>query len=191
MIFNSSNLESYQIRVIIFLFGMSLYFFVNALFFIESYIANIILGKEKYSFMQILENEFKRCLYSQIITFIVDMFENCMKNPTKRLEICLKNEKDPIIYLKKSSLILKSMKKLHFMFLIFNFCLMFIFWYFLSAFSVVKYNSRINWIVGGLVTFSITNCFPFLTCLIITAFRFLGMKTNCCGFFYRLSQWLM
>ena len=85
MIFNSSNLESYQIRVIIFLFGMSLYFFINALFFIESYIANIFLRKGKYSFMEVLENEFKRCLYSQIITFIIDMFENCMNNPTKRL----------------------------------------------------------------------------------------------------------
>ena len=191
MIFNSSNLESYQIRVIIFLFGMSLYFFINALFFIESYIANIFLRKGKYSFMEVLENEFKRCLYSQIISFIVDMFENCMNNPTKRLEICLKKEKDPIIYLKKSSLILKSMRKLHFIFLIFNFCLMFLFWYFLSAFCVVKYNSRFNWLVGGLITFFITNCFPFLTCLLITSLRFLGMKIKCCGFFYRLSQWLM
>ena len=81
MIFNSSNLESYQIRVIIFLFGMSLYFFVYALLLLEVILLIFFLE----SLMEVLENEFKRCLYSQIITFIIDMFENCMNNPTKRL----------------------------------------------------------------------------------------------------------
>ena len=54
MIFNSNNLESYQIRVIIFLFGMAFYFFVNAFFFIDIYISIVFYVILIFSFLYFL-----------------------------------------------------------------------------------------------------------------------------------------
>ena len=88
-------------------------------------------------------------------------------------------------------MIIRNMKKIHCWFIVYNFISMIIFWYFCWSFSDVKYNSRINWFEGSIITFFITNCIPFLTCLIISLFRFIGLKIKCCGFLYRLSQWFM
>ena len=185
------NLESFQMRVIVFFYGMSLYFFINALLYIESYISTEIHSKGKsFSFMAIIENEIQRCLFSQIVSFFVDLFERCLDNSTKRLDVLLRSEKKSDSYLRKSHMIIKQMKRLHMWFIIFNFFSMAIFWYFCCAFCDVKYNSRINWLEGSIITFSIVNCFPFFMCFISTCFRYIGLKFNYLGIFYRIGQWI-
>ena len=67
---------------------------------------------------------------------------------------------------------------------------MVMFWYYISAFCDVIYNTRINWIEGSTITFTITNLLPFISCFIITIFRYLG-KCPYFGFLYKVSQWLM
>ena len=87
-------------------------------------------------------------------------------------------------------MIIRNMKKIHCWFIVFNFFSMAIFWYFCCAFCDVKYNTRINWLEGSIITFSIINCLPFLFCAITTIFRFIGLKCKYLGFFYRVSQWI-
>ena len=185
------NLESFQMRVIVFFYGMSLYFFINALLYIESYISTEIHSKGKsFSFMAIIENELQRCLFSQIVSFFVDLFERWLDNSSKRLDVLLKTEKNSDMYIRKSHMIIRQMKRKHMWFILFNFFSMGIFWYYCCAFCDVKYNSRINWLEGSLITFSIVNCFPFFICSISTFFRFIGLKISFLGIFYRIGQWI-
>ena len=184
------TLESFQMRIMVFFYGMSLYFFINALFYIESYISTEIHSKDNFSFWSLVENELQRCIFSEFVSFFVDLFEKCLDSSSKRLDVLLKSEKNPDIYLKKSHMIIKNMKKIHCWFIVFNFFSMAIFWYFCCAFCDVKYNTRINWLEGSIITFSIINCLPFLFCAITTIFRFIGLKCKYLGFFYRVSQWI-
>lgn len=63
-----------------------------------------------------------------------------------------------------------------------------VFWYYISAFCVVKYNSRINWLVGSIITFLITIIIPFISSFLIPGFRFIGLKVPWLDGFYKLSQ---
>ncbi len=185
-----NTFESFQMRIMVFFYGMSLYFFLNALFYIESYISTEIHSKDNFSFWTLVENELQRCIFSQFVSFFVDLFEKCLDSSSKSLDVLLKSEKNPDIYLKKSRMIIRNMKKIHCWFIVFNFFSMVIFWYFCCAFCDVKYNTRINWIEGSIITFSIINCLPFLFCGITTILRFIGLKCKYLGFFYRVSQWI-
>ena len=188
---NQKNLESFHMRVIVFFYGISLYFFINGLLYIESYISTEIHSKGKsFSFMAIIENELQRCLFSQIVSFFVDLFERWLDNSSKRLDVLLKTEKNSDMYIRKSHMIIRQMKRKHMWFILFNFFSMGIFWYYCCAFCDVKYNSRINWLEGSLITFSIVNCFHFFICSISTFFRFIGLKISFLGIFYRIGQWI-
>ncbi len=87
-------------------------------------------------------------------------------------------------------MIIRNMKKIHCLFIVYNFISMIIFWYFCCAFWDVKYNSRINWLERSIITFSIVNCLPFIFWAITAGFRFMGMKFKYLGIFYRISQWI-
>ncbi len=94
--FNSDPLDCFTVRCVCFIYGIAVYFFVNALFFIESYINSTLHGEEHYSFISIFQNEISRLIYSSIVAIFVDMFANCLSNSKKRLETLIrkmKNEK--------------------------------------------------------------------------------------------------
>ena len=84
--------------------------------------------------------------------------------------------------------ILSNMKRVNMIFFICIFILMGVFWYYISAFCVVKYNSRINWLVGSIITFAITNIIPFISSFLIAGFRFIGLKVFWLDGLYKLSQ---
>ena len=84
--------------------------------------------------------------------------------------------------------ILSNMKRVNMIFFICIFILMGVFWYYISVFCVVKYNSRINWLVGSIITFAITNIIPFISSVLIAGFRFIGLKVFWLDGLYKLSQ---
>lgn len=65
---------------------------------------------------------------------------------------------------------------------------MFVFWYYISAFCDVYYNSRINWLEGSIITYLLGNISPFISSILITSFRYIGMRFKYLSFFYLLSQ---
>lgn len=188
---NVSPLDSFPIRCICFFFGMGFYFFVNALFFIESYLSSSIHGEGNYGFYSIMQNEMNRLVFSTMVTVLVNMFENCLSSSKKRLEILIKKEKNKQIFFYESYKILNGLVIKHRLFFITVLLLDFVFWYYTSAFANIYYNSRINWIEGGLITFLLTNIFSFLYCLLIAVLRFVGLKCNYCKCCYQISQLLL
>ena len=91
--FNVDSLESFPVKCIGFFFRISLYFFVNALFFTESYIASHINSSDKIAFIELLQNETARCIYSTIAGMICDFICNSLSGSKKRLETLIKKMK--------------------------------------------------------------------------------------------------
>ena len=185
---NSDPLDCFPIRCICFFYGISFYFFVNALFFIPSYISDTFHGKNSYSFFTILQNEISRFIYSAIVSMVVDLIENFLSNSKKRLEILIRKSKFSDKFQEEAYQICKSLKIRHIIFLVFAFLFMGVFWYYISAFCNVYYNSRINWLEGSIITYTLTNVSPFISSFLISSFRFIGMKVHFLSFFYKLSQ---
>ena len=81
--FNSDPLDCFPIKCICFIFGIAFYFFVNGLFFIPSYLSDLLHGKEKFNFFSLMQNEISRFIYSAIVSLVVDLFENFLSNSKK------------------------------------------------------------------------------------------------------------
>ena len=191
LFFNLNPLECFHIKVIAFIFEITFYYFITALFFDESYISSEIHSKGKsFKLIILIQNEIGRCIYSSIVGIAGGFLSKNILIYTKRLELLIKTEKNQDKFIRQSNAILNGMKSFHIFFLVINYICIVIFWYYISAFCDVMYNTRINWIEGSTITFTITNLLPFISCFIITIFRYLG-KCPYFGFLYKVSQWLM
>ena len=191
LFFNLNPLECFHIKVIAFIFKISFYYFITAIFFDESYISSEIHSKGKsFKLIYLIQNEIGRCIYSSIVGIAGGFLSKNILVYTKRLELLIKSEKNKDKFIRQSNAILNGMKSLHIFFLVINFIFIIIFWYYISAFCDVMYNTRINWIEGTTITFIITNLLPFISCFIITIFRYLG-KYPYFGFLYKISQLIM
>jgi hypothetical protein len=191
LFFNLNPLECFHIKVIAFIFEITFYYFITALFFDESYISSEIHSKGKsFKLIILIQNEIGRCIYSSIVGIAGGFLSKNILVYTKRLELLIKSEKNKYKFIRQSNAFLNGMKSLHIFFLVINFIFIIIFWYYISAFCDVMYNTRINWIEGSTITFTITNLLPFISCFIITIFRYLG-KYPYFGFLYKISQLIM
>lgn len=186
--FNNNPLESFPIKCILFIFSISLYFFVNALFFQESYISTHLHKKSRIVFVELLQSETARCIYSGLVSMVCALISNFISGPRKRIETLIKKMKNTDKFAENAYEIVQRMKKINTIFIVIVFILLLVFWYYISIFCIVKYNSRINWIEGSLITLAITNVLPFITSGLIAILRYAGMRCTWLGGLYKLSQ---
>ena len=174
--FVKDELEPYHIKVLCFLFGIALYFTLNALFYTESYISEQFNSGGSVNFLNLMKSELTRCLYSSMVGIVVSFFLSCISSSKMRIKSLIKREKNPDRFRQESIEIIRNLRKKIIIFLIVNFILMFLFWYYVSAFCFCYKNTQVSWLIGGLITWGITLVFPFILCLLIAIFRFLGLK---------------
>ena len=190
--FDEHPLESFHIRLILYIYGILLYFFVNALFYIESYISTEIHNKgKKFNFIELISNEVQRCIYSIIVSAVVGVIGGAFEENEKRLNLLIENERYQQRYILQVLEITKNLRIQIKTFLIFNILCLFIFWYYISSFCAVMKGSRVNWLEGSIITFLITELIPVFIALLCTCFRYLGMKWKYGGIFYKFSQFLL
>lgn len=174
--FVKDELEPYHIKVLCFLFGIALYFTLNALFYTESYISEHFNSGGSVNFWTLMKSELTRCLYSSMVGIAASFFLSCISSSKMRIKSLIKREKNPDRFRQESVEIIKNLRKKMIIFLVVNYILMLLFWYYVSAFCFCYKNTQMSWLIGGLITWGITLIFPFFLCLLIAAFRFLGLK---------------
>ena len=76
-----------------------------------------------------------------------------LSNSKKRFEVLIKKKKYKSHFYEEAFTILKALQTRYTIFLVTCFILMFVFWYYISAFCDVYYNSRINWLEGSIITY--------------------------------------
>ena len=170
------------LKISLFLTLISLYFFINALFYNDNTIHQIYEDQGRFNFLYHLP----KTIYSSIISFIISFILKKLaltqkdiltlkRHPKKKLIV-----QDIIKYYKIKSLIY---------FFINLFCSVF-FWYYLAAFGAVYRNTQISLIKSTLMSYGLSIVYPFGIYIIPGIFRILALKSKkhnkeC---FYKLSQ---
>ena len=186
--FSDHQFESFPMKIIIFFFGIALFFALNALFYSESYVSERFYA-EKITFIFFLKNQIYRIVYASLCAEIVNFLIHFLANSKDKIELLIKKEKSSDGFRIEVVKVLKSMKRNYIILLIINYLFIIFFWYYLSTFCNVYKNSKWDWFEGSIITFIVIELLPFFYCLLITCLRFLGLKFKMEGA-YKLSQCL-
>lgn len=176
------------IIIIQFIFGNSMDFAFNALFYTEKLISQRYNYTGNLGFLFTLQNNIITSVASFLVSMVVGAFLNFLSSSENKLESLLHYVEDKPKYnslLKKTMICLKW--KLGF-FLFFEMIFMLFFWYYSMAFCAVYQNSQISWLTGGFITFAIGLLFPFPICLLIILIRYgaISKQYNC---IFKTSIW--
>ena len=166
---NDYNL--FPLKLSLFLISFELYFFMNTLFFDDDSLHKIYKDEGKYDFLY----QIPKILYSTIVSQVLSsILEKLSLSQDKILEL---KEKDDNNLIKKEKVI-KCIKIKCLLFFIIGIILLFGFWYYLSAFCSVYYNTQIPLIKDNFVSFLSSMIYPFLFDLLPAIFRIVGLRTQ-------------
>ena len=167
----------FEIRIIKFIFFLliiGLEFTLNSLFFTEKYISEIFLNNGKITF--------KSYILISIFSFLVSLIFNCLlyKLTTSKYSIykCIMTEKNNKDFKIKIDNEIKCLKMKLFFFFIIDFILIFLFWYYCSAWCAVYRNTQILWIFNSLISIIMNLLTPFILCIIPTIITYITLKTK-------------
>ena len=159
------------LKFALFLISIGLFLFMNALFFQDDSLHKIYEDEGEYNFVYHIPQMIYSVILSQVILFLLEnlsMFQNQFINIKEKNS--LKEIKDEIQQAKK------SIKKRCFLFLIIGIILLFGFWYYLSVFCAVYYNTQIPLIKNNIISFISSMLYPFFLNLIPGVFRIYSLQ---------------
>ena len=168
---NDYNL--FLLKLSLFLLSFSFFFFMNALFFNDDSMHKLYEDEGKYNILYQIPQMLYSTIISQIISSLLEklsLFQDDMLNLKEKTDIVdMKKEIKRIIkYIKIKSLLL----------FIFGIILFIAFWYYLSAFCSVYYNTQIPLIKDNFISFFMSMIYPFLLYLIPGIFRFIALRNK-------------
>ena len=155
----------------LFIISIGLFLFMNALFFQDDSLHKIYEDEGEYNFVYHIPQMIYSVILSQVISFLLEnlsMFQNQFINIKEKIN--LKEIKEEIQQVKK------SIKKRCFLFLIIGIFLLFGFWYYLSIFCAVYYNTQIPLIKSNIISFISGMIYPLFLNLIPGALRIYSLK---------------
>ena len=160
--FTKADNNNKYIKIILFIFYITMFISFNALFFSDSNISHINKKSGKYDFIYFLPKSIISSLCCAIINSILRLFA---LNTHKRF----KNLNEYIQYNNK-----KKIKLI--IFFILQFILFFCFWYFTSAFCIIYHNTQKHLIKDSIMSFFLSMILPFFLVIISGMFRIIGIK---------------
>ena len=168
---NDYNL--FLLKIALFLISLALFFFMNALFFRDDSLHKIYEDEGKYDFIYQIPKMLYSTIISQAISFLLE------KLSLSQDEILELKAIGDIEKIKKGiNKIIKCIKIKCIIFLTFGICLLFGFWYYISAFCSVYHNTQIPLIKDNFISFLTSMVYPFLFCLLPGIFRIYGLRKH-------------
>ena len=170
-IFNSKDYNSLMIKIYLFFYNFNLNYAVNALFFNEGTIHQILEEEGKFNFLY----QLPQILYSSIISYFLGMIlENFALSEDEIIDF--KGIKVVKIALNKAKklIIILWIKSFHFFLL--SFLMLILFWYYVICFCVVYTNTQHHLIKDTLIGFGTGLLSPFGMKIIPALFRLIGIK---------------
>ena len=169
--FSSKDYNLITIKLSLFLIFLSMYCVINALFFNDKTMHKIYINNGSFD----IDNEIPQILISTLISFIINaLLKKLSLSEPKLLE--LKKEED----IKKAIIKGKNLEKYFIfqftLFFILTFVFMSFFWYYISCFCAVYKNTQIILIKDSLISFGISNLYPFMINLLPGIFRIHALR---------------
>ena len=164
-------------KILQFIFNTTLCFVLNAFFFSKIYISDKCFSFEN-SFHWYFTHIYDRILYTCLCTIIISLILRVLTSSKKKMIMWIKRENDRDVFNKEITNMMKRMKINYIIYSSVQGAFMFLFWLYLSCFCIAYKNSEIEWFVTSLICFGLIQIWYFISTLIVTCFRFLGIK---CG----------
>ena len=169
--FVNNDYNLFLLKLSLFLISFSLFFFMNALFFSDDSLHKIYEDQGKYDFIYQIPQIMYSTIASQVISSLLE------KLSLSQDIIQDMKEKGDITEIKKDiAKVIKCIKVKCFLFFIIGIILHIGFWYYLSAFCSVYYNSQIPLIKDTFTSFINSLIYPFALVSFPGIFRILGLR---------------
>ena len=174
--FVNKDYNIFLLKFALFLISIGLFLFMNALFFRDDSLHKIYEDEGEYNFIYQIPQMIYSVILSQVISFLLEnlsMFQNQFSNIKEKI-----NLKEIIEEIQK---VKKSIKNRCFLFLIIGIILLFGFWYYLSVFCAVYYNTQFPLIKNNIISFILSMLYPLFLNLIPGVLRIYSLlyKVKC------------
>ena len=160
-----------------FIFNTTFCFVANAFFYSKFYISEKCFYFEN-SFHFYFTQIYDRIIYTCLSTIIISLILRVLTSSKKKMIMWIKREKDPEVFNKEITYMMKRMKINYIIYSSVQGSFMFLFWLYLSCFCIAYKNNEMEWFVTSWICFGIIQIWYFISTFIVTCLRFLGIK---CG----------
>ena len=162
-------------KILLFIFNTILCFEFNAFFYFKNYIS-IKFFSPKHDFSWYVDHIYDRIISVCVCTVFFNLLIRVLTSSKTKIQMWIKREKDPEKFNKEITYMIKRMYINYIVFICIQGVLMFFFWIYLSCFCICYKNNEVEWFVTSLICFAIIQIWYFISTLIVTCLRFLGIK---------------
>ena len=181
-IFVKNDYNIIQIKICLFLFWLSIEYTMNGLFYSDKTMHKMHEYNGKYKFLYHLPTIIYPIIISNVITELVEYFALTEEKIAK----IVKEKRDLIIVKREIKKCINAIKWKFITFFISFILLLFLFWYYLSSFCAVFYNTQKPLIIDTIIGYGLSLLlYPSILVLIICSLRYISLKRN-----FRCSRWL-
>ena len=180
----NNDYNSKVIKIFLFFFNFTIYYFVNALFFNDKTMHKIYEDGGSFNFVY----QIPQILYSSIVSTALNSLIKILAISQNKIIEFKKIRHNLNISQKKKEL----EKCLHYKFIMFfivTFIFTIFFWYYLSCFCAIYRNTQIHLIKDTIISYGLSILYPFGLCLLPCIFRIpsLSSKNKNKTYFYKVS----
>ena len=172
-----------MVKYSLFLISLSLYFVINAFFFVDSAIHKIY----EYKGMAKFYLELPKIINSSIISILCNLIINSLALSEKSL-LKLKKIKDKYKRDNSSAYLYVFLRRKITIYFVIGFVILIFFWYFISAFCAVYKNTQVIYLKNCSISFCISMLYPFLISLVPGLFRIPSLKSGKDKILYRIGN---
>ena len=174
--YSNEPIKPRAIKIILLIFQLNIYLFVNGLFYDEEYISKIY-HLEKDTFITKAERFVDKFIYTAFSSIIISYIVEFIFIDEMKIKRILKYEKDNIIKLKyEINQILKSIKLRYLFFIILAFIISLFSLIHIACFNIVYYHIMKEWIIFSVVIILSIQIGTVLLSFLQTCLRFLSYK---------------
>ena len=167
------------IKILVFILTLDLYFFINGLFYSDSYVSEVYNSKEKetaFSFVPRSIDRFFYCAFvGNVIDYIIEFFL-VEEIAIKKILLKEKNENSAINLRSEMMKMTKSIIKRINILIIINYIIVIFTWYYISCLNNVYPHMKYEWLISSIIIITISQILPFIFAFLETCVRFLSIK---------------
>ena len=172
-IITKTDYNSRIIKIFLVFFNFSISFTVNTLFFNDDTMHKIFLDGGDFNFVY----QLPQIAYSMIISFIFENIFNFLALSEENI-LGAKHEKNPKNIQRKAEEVLRTLQIKFLSFFITSFCLLMIFWYYITCFCAVYPNTQFHLIKDSFISFGYSLATPLIINLFPGLLRIPALKSK-------------
>ena len=167
------------IKILVFILTLDLYFFINGLFYSDSYVSEVYNSKEEetiFSFVPRSIDRFFYCAFAgNVIDYVIEFF--LVEEITiKKILLKERNDNSTINLRSEMMKMTKKIIKMINILIVINFIIVIFTWYYISCLNNVYPHMKYEWLISSIIIIAICQILPFIFGFLETCVRFLSIK---------------